>query len=89
MARRRRDEVVDSVDLESFNEWHRLLMTRSVPSDEVPLLKVADAPAEWQERLVVSLLSVMARRTPQDHWCHAVLESGVLRPAAPISRSAR
>lgn len=75
MARRRRDEHVDAVDLDSFNEWHRLLLTRSLPLEGDGLLTVADAPAEWQDRLVDTQLRAMVKWAAPDHWSHAVLEA--------------
>lgn len=85
MARRRRDEQVDAVDLEAFNEWHRLLLTRSLPVEGAGLLTVADAPAEWQDRLVDTQLRAMVKWAPSDHWCHAVLDAR--QAAARRSRS--
>ena len=75
MARRRRDESVDEVDMEAYEDWYELLLTRPLAIDVPSGMKLADAPPEYRDRLELNLLVSMSKWTAPDHWCHAILDA--------------
>ena len=75
MARRRRDDAVDEVDIEAYEEWYELLLTRLVPIDGPVGMRLADAPPEYRDRLVNNLLVAISKWAAPDHWCHAILDA--------------
>ena len=75
MARRRRDDTVDEVDVEAYEDWYELLLTRWLPVDGPGVMRLADAPPEYRDRLEENLLVSMSKWTAPDHWCHAILDA--------------